>query len=106
VDEFTSYIQPRIRRILPVSLSARLDPPDNLSDVIFPSEDCSSDSDQTQAEMRMQKAYEEGGVVKLGRQIWLEFEREWEESRKYRIRKGTDHKSDISSPVDTSPSTF
>lgn len=54
--------------------------------MIFNSESAPADSQIAEAERRMQEAYEHGGVTKFGHQMWVEFEREWDESRPARER--------------------
>ncbi|KAF8317220.1 hypothetical protein DL93DRAFT_2077459 [Clavulina sp. PMI_390] len=80
VAEFTPYMHQKLIRILPTSLTSRLDPPDDPNDIIFPSHSSSSRMGLEEAERRMQQAYAEGGVVKFGQQMWTEFEREWNET--------------------------
>lgn len=83
MNDFTLYMQPKLRAILPVSLAARLDPADDTTDAIFaPGSQNSGSIDE--AELRMQQAWQDGGAVKFGQQMWLEFEREWAESRRPR----------------------
>lgn len=92
VSDFTPYMKNKLVRVLPEALATRLvqgeAADDDPLDVIFPqrgtlsSEDreCAS-TEQEQAERRMQQAYAEGGIVKFGQQMWIEFEREWTEAR-------------------------
>jgi hypothetical protein len=76
----------KLIQVLPKALTLRLEPADDPLDVIFPGRERSSSEDDEdarteQAERRMQQAYAEGGIVKFGQQMWIEFEREWTEAR-------------------------
>lgn len=102
-------MQRKLVRILPASLTARLDPSDDPQDIIFPSTSSHTvstndgeldDEDATvAAERRMQAAYAEGGVVAFGKQMWLEFEREWADTSTARERTPRDSSSSVS-PTD------
>jgi len=78
----------KLRQVLPNVLTSRMEPADDPLDVIFPPrhETTSSQDHERavieQAERRMQRAYAEGGIVKFGQQMWIEFEREWIEARR------------------------
>lgn len=85
---------------------SRLEPADDPLDVIFPQRETSFNEDDggvstEQAERRMQQAYAEGGIVKFGQQMWIEFEREWTEARR-RGNQLSPHEPNASEPDTTS----
>lgn len=77
-------MQHKLIRYLPASLTSRLNPLDDPNDVIFPASETSLSSSPDEAEARMQEAYSKGGVIAFGQQMWVEFEREWDEASKSR----------------------